>query len=147
MEFVTEGAIVLTIITSLLSGLVGVFVSSCFYARLERRRIKMETAKKMFGNRHAISGNSFQEAMNEVLIVFSDSVEVINAIQEFMKVVETPPAAQSHGAADEALIKLMKAICKNIGVRYKNLPDSYYLKFFGVPQIIESNKSTQFNSK
>lgn len=85
--------------------------------------------------------------MNEVLIVFSDSEEVINAVQEFMKVAETPLAARSHDAADGALIKLMKAICKNISIRYKSLPDSYYLKFFEVPQIVESNKNTQFNSK
>lgn len=88
----------------------------------------------MFGNKHAISGHAFQEAMNEVLIVFSDSQEVIDAVQELFRVAETPLTARPQKAADEAPIKLMKATCKDIGIKYKGLPDSYYLKFFGVPQ-------------
>ncbi|MGH8811805.1 MAG: hypothetical protein ACREXO_07360 [Advenella sp.] len=87
----------------------------------------------MFGNRHNISGSAFQEAMNEVLIVFSDSDNVIKEVLGLLAVAETPRAARSSSAADEALIKLMKSICKDIGIKYKNLPDSYYLKFFQVP--------------
>jgi len=51
--------ILITITASLLSGLIGVGISSIFYARMERRKLKIETAKKMFGNRHNISSNPF----------------------------------------------------------------------------------------
>ncbi len=70
-------------------------------------------------NRHNISGDAFQEAMNEVLIVFSDNQMIIDLVQELFTVVETPLTARPQKAADEALIKLMKAICKNIGINIK----------------------------
>lgn len=130
----TKEAIIVALVSSAISGILGVVISSWFYARLERRRIKLETARKMFGSKHAISGNSFQESINEVIIVFSDSEDVVQKVQELFQVVETPLSARSPKAADEALIELMKAICKDVGIKYKNLPDSYYLKFFGVPE-------------
>ena len=129
----TKEAVILALVSSAISGILGVVISSWFYSRLERRRIKLETARKMFGSKHAISGNSFQESINEVIIVFSDSEDVVQKVQELFQVVETPLPARGPKAADEALIKLMKAICKDVGIQYKNLPDSYYLKFFGVP--------------
>jgi len=47
----TTEQILVTIIASLLSGLIGVGVSSYFYSRLERRKTKMDTARKLFGGR------------------------------------------------------------------------------------------------
>ncbi len=129
----TTETILLTVSASLLSGLIGVFVSSWFYASLERKKVKRDTARKMFGNKHNIAGNAFQESMNEVIFVFSDSKPVIEAVQHLFSVIETPESARAPKAADEALIKLMKVMCKNIGIKYKDLPDAYFLKFFGVP--------------
>jgi len=79
-------------------------------------------------------GNGFHEAMNEIMIVFSDSQKVIDLIEELFKVVETPIHARAEKSADEALIMLLKGICKDIGIEYKTLPDSYYLKFFSIPK-------------
>ncbi|MCY4613459.1 MAG: hypothetical protein OXB94_07560 [Nitrospira sp.] len=129
----TKEQILLTVISSLLSGLVGVAVSSWFYARLEKRRMKMETARKMFGNRHDISSPKFQESLNEIMIVFSDSQEIIEAVENSLTIAATSPDARPKGAADEALIKLMKAVCRNIGIKQR-LPDAYYLKYFSVPK-------------
>ena len=126
--------IYITIISSLISGVLGVFISSWFYARLEKKRMKTETARKLFANRHDMHGTGFHEAMNEIIIVFSDSQNIIDLIEHLFKTVETPKQARSDKAADEALIKLMKAICKDVGVVYKTLPDSYYLKFFSMPK-------------
>lgn len=120
------------VISSLLSGLIGVAVSSWFYQRLEKRRMKMETARKMFGSRHDIGSQKFQESLNEIMVVFSDSQEVIEAVENSLTVAATSPVARPTGAADEALIKLMKAVCHNIGIKQK-LPDAYYLKYFSVP--------------
>jgi hypothetical protein len=124
----------MTIIASLLSGLIGVIISSIFYSRLEKRKLKMETVKKMFGNKHNTSSNSFQEAMNEVMIVFSDSQDVIDAFEEFFKIAEFPLHSRVNSSADDALIKLMKVMCTDIGIKYKKLPDTYYLKCFNMPK-------------
>lgn len=129
----TKEMIILTIMSSLFSGLIGVLVSYYFFSRLETRKMKVETARKMFGSKHAIGGKDFQEAVNEVMIVFSDSQIVIDAMENLWKVVETPQHARAAKAPDEAMISLMKAMCRDIGIKYKKLPDSYYLKFFTVP--------------
>ena len=129
----TKEAIIITLISSAISGILGVVISSWFYSRLERRRIKIETARKMFGNKHAMSGREFQESINEIIIVFSDSQDVVDKVQRLFEVVETPLPSRAPDAAEEALIKLMKAVCTDVGIKYKNLPDSYYLKYFGVP--------------
>lgn len=125
--------ILLTIVASLVSGLIGVVVSYIFYSRLERRKIKLDTARKMFGSKHQMHGKDFQEAVNEVMIVFSDSQEVIDSMENLWKVVSTPQSARGEKAADEAMILLMKSMCKNIGIKYKKLPDAYYLKYFSIP--------------
>ena len=123
-------AILWTIIASLLSGLVGVFVSYHLYSRLETRKSKIETARKLFANKFNIQGTQFNEALNELMIVFSDSKKVIKEMESFWKVVDTPLEARSKNAADDALINLMKAICTELGIKYKDLPDSYFLRYF-----------------
>ena len=128
----TKEQILLTVISSLLSGLVGVAVSSWFYARLEKRKVKMETARKMFSSRYDISSREFLESLNEIMIIFSYSQEVIEVVEELLAVASTPQAARAMGAADESLIKLMKVVCQNIGIKQR-LPDAYYLKYFSVP--------------
>jgi hypothetical protein len=126
--------LLVTVVSSLLSGLVGVIVSSIFFSRLERRKLKIETARKLFGSRHEITGKEFQEAMNEVMIVFSDCSDVIDSMENLWRVVDTPKNARPDKAADDALILLMKSICKDIGIKYKKLSDAYYLRFFIVPK-------------
>lgn len=129
----TKEQILVTVISSLLSGLIGVAVSFWFYSRLEKRKMKMETARKMFGSRHEIGSQEFLGSLNEIMIIFSDSQEVIEAVENFLAVAGTPQVARATGAANEALIKLMKAVCQNIGIKQK-LPDAYYLKYFSVPK-------------
>ena len=125
--------ILIIIVSSLLSGIIGVVVSFLFYRNLELRKLKYDTARKLFGNRHDTSGREFTEAINEIMIVYSDSAAVMKALQVMWDIVKTPQSARHAKAPDEALIKLMKAICKDIGIKYKNLPDSHYLQFFAVP--------------
>jgi len=72
--------------------------------------------------------------MNEEVIVFSDSQDVIDTVEELFKIVDVPAASRGKSSSDDALIKLMKAICKDIGIKYKKLPDTYYLKYFSVPK-------------
>lgn len=129
-----NNAIFVTLLSALLSGMIGVFVSYWFFSRLERRKMKIATARKMFGSRHDIAGKDFQESINEVMVVFSDSQEVIDSLQNLWQVLEIPQHTRSSKSADEAMISLMKTICTDIGIKYKKLPDSYYLKFFSMPR-------------
>ncbi len=135
--------ILVTLLASLLSGLVGVLVSFYFFQRLERRKLKFDTAKKLFGSKHNMAGKEFQEAMNEIMVVFSDSNDVIVAMDDLWTTLQTPLGARGPNIANEKMVKLMKAVCRAIGVKYKNLPDTYYLRYLTVPNNIPASNSIQ----
>jgi hypothetical protein len=92
--------------------LLGVLISACFYARLEKRKMKTEAARKLFASRYDMHGPGFHEAMNEIMIAFPGCQKVIDLIEELFKVVETPKSAHAEKASDEALLKLIKAFVK-----------------------------------
>lgn len=133
-------AIAVTLIASLLSGLIGVAVSAYFFGNLEKKKLKVDTARRLIGNRHNIQRAEFQQAMNEVMIVFSDTPAVIRAMEEFWRVIATVHGPWRTEAANSSLISLLKAVCTTIGLHPEELNDSQYLRFFFVPK---SNASDQ----
>lgn len=133
-ESMNSTAIFVTLIASLLSGLIGVAISAYFFGSLERKKLKIDTARRLIGNRHNIEGEEFQQAMNEVMIVFSDTPSVIRAMDEFWRIIATVHGPGRAEAANSSLISLLKAVCASIGLHPKELNDSQYLRFFMVPK-------------
>lgn len=117
-----------TIIASLLSGLVGVIVSSHFYRKYENRKQKLGTLRKLVGNRFAISegqeskfGSSREEffaGLNEVFVIFHDSANVLSALEKYHESMSL-----------DNQLRLVKAMCRNLKFSYK-FNDSFYLKPF-----------------
>lgn len=126
--------IIFTVVTSLLSGLIGVVISACFFSRLERRKLKIDTARRLLGSRFNIEGIEFQQAMNEVTVVFADEGKVIQAMDAFWMIIEKEYGPDRAAKANAGLIFLMKTVCGSIGLHPKNLGDDHYLKFFSVPK-------------
>lgn len=122
----TITAIVITIITSLISGMVGVAASCYFLYKLERRKLKYDLAKRLLGYRFSIKGDEFSCAMNQVVAIFSDSPEVLQAMKNLYDALESPGEKNS----EEALVDFLKAVCKESGLAQILLNDSYYLKTF-----------------
>jgi len=118
--------ILVTIITSLLSGLLGVFVSSIFYSNLEAKKIKIDTAKRLIGYRYDVNGEGFSRALNEAIIIFADNEEVVRAIGELHTAAATPGKPN----IDDKLLSLLKAVCKDIDAFPKNVNDTVLLKVF-----------------
>ena len=67
--------ITVTIISSLISGLVGIAISTFYYRRYENRKIKMDTFKKFISNRYDLEGDPFSQSLNEIFVVFKKSKE------------------------------------------------------------------------
>src|SRR5699024_7529021 len=109
-------AILVTIISSLLSGLVAVLISSWFYARLERRKLKVDTARRLIGNRFHIEGPDFQRAINEVIIVFADNQTVMERMERLWDVLQSDANDPIRKTADERLISLIKCVCEDVGL-------------------------------
>ena len=117
-------AIVVTTVSSLLSGVVGIVISTIYYRRYEKRRTKIDTFKRFFSNRYDLKGDEFSRAINEIFVVFHDSEEVLSALRaHHQKVVDKQ---NSEGE----LIRLHKAMCKNVNISFDKFNDSFFLKRF-----------------
>jgi hypothetical protein len=115
-----------TIVSSLLSGLLGVLISSAFYERLERRRYKRETVRRLLGARFDVASTDFKMAMNEIPVVFSDSKKVMAALEEFWQELQTPQKAD----ADPKMAAFLRAVCEDVGVIHKGADDKFFLRYF-----------------
>ncbi len=122
----TVEGIVVTVIASLLSGLVGVGVSAWFFYRLERQKQKLDLARRLLGNRYSIKGDAFTCSMNEVIAVFADSDEVLTKMKLLYEALQAPGKSN----AEPALIDFLKAVCKESGLTQTSLNDTYLLKTF-----------------
>ena len=113
--------ITVTIISSLISGVVGVAISIFYYRRYENRKFKMDTFKKFFGNRYDLKGDPFSRSLNEIFVVFKNSKVVMNALSEHHK------AVASRKNSEDELVKLFKAMCKDLGLDVSGFNDSFFL--------------------
>ena len=120
--------ILITIICSLLSGLVGIFISSWFYLNLEKRKFKSDTVKRLLGYRYHLTGEGFTRALNEAFIVFADNREIVKAIEELHITATTPGKPD----INNRLLSLFKAVCKDVKCLPKNINDTYFLKAFNI---------------
>ena len=66
-------------ISSILSWILGVVVSIHYHNRLEKRKWKIHILEQLLENRYDIQGEKFTVALNNVLIAFNDSKEVLSA--------------------------------------------------------------------
>ncbi|MBI2355144.1 MAG: hypothetical protein HYV06_08965 [Deltaproteobacteria bacterium] len=117
-------AIVVAIISSLISGLVGVAVSAWFFYKLERHKLKLDLARRLLGNRFSILGDNFSCAMNEVIAVFADSPEVLEKMGRLYEALQVPGKPNANGA----LMDFLKAVCKSSGLTQATLNDGYLIK-------------------
>lgn len=126
----TETAILITIVSSLLSGIIGVLLSFYFFNRLEKRKLKVDTARRLIGSRYDIKSSEFQVTFNEVLIVFSDNKEIMSAIEDFWNILQSKSNYKSDDIINDKLVIVLKLVCEEVGMVPKNLNETYFLRIF-----------------
>ena len=122
----TNDAILITVLSSLASGIVGVVVSMWYFYKLERHKLKLDLARRLLGNRFSIIGDEFSRAMNEVIGVFADSPDVLAKLGRMYEAIQVPGKPN----AEAALIDFLKSVCKASGLTQAVLNDAYLLKTF-----------------
>ena len=122
----------LIIISSLLSGLIGVIVSNKYYHKNEIRRAKLQVLQQLLGNRHDLKGQSFTEALNKILVVFYDSKEVLFALKEFHETIIS--SQKTKDIIDQKFLDLLKTMCTYLEINIEPLTDNYFLQAFNVKQ-------------
>ena len=100
-----------TVLSSLVSGLVTLAISTWLYWRHESRKQKFEVLRHLAASRYAIAGVADHDAsarffggLNEAFVIFHDSREVLVALNDFHK---------HPGRARDNTLELFKAMCND----------------------------------
>ena len=122
----TNEAILVTLVSSVISGLAGVAIAAWFFYRIERYKLKLDLARRLFGYRHSIMGEGFSTAMNEVFVVFAGEEEVIQNMGRLYSVIETPGKPN----LEVVFSDFLKSVAKSAGLGKAKLNDAYFIKTF-----------------
>ena len=113
------------VLSSLLSGIIGVIISTIYYRFHEAKKIKIDTLTKVIANRYDLHGDNFSRALNEIFIIFRKSRPVMEALSEFHKRTITPNVNN-----EDAPLHLIKKMCDDVSVSYDGFNDSFFLRPF-----------------
>jgi len=113
---------------SIISGLLGVIISTWFYQKNEVRQCKLRNIQQLLGNRNNIKGQPFIEAINQVFITFNDSKEVLMALKALHETVINVPVTRE--LVNQKLMELFKVMCEDMKIKLGPLTDSYFLAAF-----------------
>jgi len=120
----------LILISSLISGLIGVGVSTWYNHRNEIRRTKLQVLQQLLGNRHDVRGQLFTEALNQIFLIFYDSQDVLSALKELHECIMSDQKTED--LANQKFLYLVKAMCKNLKINPEPLTDTFFLLPFNV---------------
>jgi NADH:ubiquinone oxidoreductase subunit 5 (subunit L)/multisubunit Na+/H+ antiporter MnhA subunit len=129
-EAMTTIWILITITSSLISGIVGVIISIIYYRKNEKRRAKIETLKNFVGYRYHLKGDNFTKTLNEIFIVFQDSKDVLEKLNQFHEVI----VSRQTDLANDKLISLFKAMCRDLKINPNKYSESFFIKAFNVKE-------------
>ncbi len=101
-------------------------MSTWYFYKLERHKLKLDLARRLFGNRFSVSGDSFSCAVNEVIVVFADSEAVLQKMGRLYEALQVEGKPNAEGA----LIDFLKAVSKASGLAQETLNDAYLIKTF-----------------
>ena len=125
--------IIVSGLSIIVSGLLGTIITIIYYRRHEKYLMKLETLKKFVSNRFDIIGDPFSRALNEISVVFNQSKEVRDALLAFHN--NAGSNNPSTPLANDLLVKLNRAMCKDLGINIEDLTDKFFLTPFNVKKI------------
>ena len=115
------------VLTSMASGMLGALLTVIVYGHREKRRLKVDTLKRFAANRYDLKGDEFSRALNEIFVVFNDVPDVMRVLKELHEKIVTGQGGQP---ADDALIRLYKAMCKDTKIKFAQFNDSFFMTPF-----------------
>lgn len=129
-EIISTMWVLITVISSLISGIAGVIISIIYHRKNEKRRAKIETLKNFVGYRYYLKGENFTKTLNEIFIVFQDSKDVLEKLNQFHEII----VSRQGNLANDKLISLFKAMCRNLKINPNKYSESFFLKAFNVKE-------------
>lgn len=125
----------LTFLSILFSGLLGVIVSSIMYINHDKHLRKLDVARKLFRHRFHILSAEFMEALNEVFVVFHKSDTVISELVKYHTYISGKQVLVED--ANKRMLGLFKAISVEVKIKSNIVDDEFFLKPFNSPKAHE----------
>ena len=115
-----EAPLGITIFSSIISGLLGVIISNCYYFKQQEKELKISLIKDIAGYGFQLTENyrgsqkEIVKALNQIYIIFNSSKEVIDAVETYKKTKST-----------NDYITLVKRMYDDVGLKYKKINDGF----------------------
>ena len=113
-------AITLTLISSILSGVLGIFISNWYSKKRQKKQLKLDLLKNILGYSYQLTGNvgfpprEIVVYLNQIYVLFNSSNEVIDALLKY-----------KNDTRADSLISLIKKMCDDVKVSYNHINDSF----------------------
>lgn len=136
----TLEAIIVTLISSIVSGVLATIITLYVNHRNENIKIRKDLLDDIFGYRYQLSAgressdrSGITRVLNRIPIVFADKDDVLNAYDKLYDVatMNLEPVMRAR-KMDDALITLCKEMCKASGIKVTNWNDSRISNIFSV---------------
>ncbi len=127
---ITFAWVLITIISSLISGIVGVVISIIYHKKSDKRQTKINTLRNFVGYRYDLKGEQFTKTLNEIFIIFQDSKNVLDKLNEFHEII----VSHQKELANDKLIALFEAMCKDLKIDPSKYSESFFIKAFNVKE-------------
>ncbi|MGD0202517.1 MAG: DUF6680 family protein [Candidatus Bathyarchaeia archaeon] len=114
------------LVSALLSGLLGVWISNRSFKLNEIRKLKFAVFQQLMANRFSKNKEEFVQAINQIPIVFSESKEVLSAFKAYYEycLADSP---RDLTVENQKLLDLFKAMAKHLKIETDPLNDNFFL--------------------
>lgn len=135
----TGEAIVVTLVSSIISGVLATAITLYINYRNEQLKIKRKLVDDVFGYRYQLLAwytgdkSAINNALNRIPIVFNSEKDVLKAYDEFYDVTTaTLNSNEKIQKCDDKLVTLYKEMCKAAGFKVDSWNDSRIKNIFAV---------------
>ena len=134
---------IITLVGAIFSGILATVITLYVNRRAERTRLKQQVVDDIFGYKYQLSntGNTLNfdinskglvRAINRIPVIFHDEKTVLDAYDKFYNAATIADANERAQKMDEALIDLLKVLCKSANIKCDNWNDSRFKRVFNI---------------
>ena len=120
---------VFIVISSLLSGILGVIISAFYYSKKEKKNLQVNLITDLFGNRHKITSDDFNNSLNRVPIVFCESTLIIS---EYIKFHDLLTKERNSQKINDQLFYFLNLLVKHTKLSKNGFNDEVILRVYGI---------------
>lgn len=128
--------IAITLVGAIISGVLATIITLVINAKAEKKRRKQQLVDDIFGFKYQMTGASLNpldincqgltRALNRVVIVFYDDLDVLKALDDLWAALNS----DNTKITNDMLITLLKTMCKSAGIKCNNWNDSRFTRVF-----------------